>query len=166
MRIFAIGLMAVAIAGPVSPMAESAPAAAIRVAAFGAPLPRDPAPEPPPSPALPTAEQVTSILTGLTDPNIADPTRSDLVQGGTDSGERRAFRHSSLTKAAAHGELPLSFTVGNIWPVGPHTAAAQVTISGPKMPAPTIPVLTFVDQGGWKLSSDSAATLIQIVSRD
>ncbi|MEB3065604.1 hypothetical protein [[Mycobacterium] zoologicum] len=118
-----------------------------------------------PTQELPTADQVNHVLTDLADPEIPDQTKGTLVQGGIGSAERRAFNRSRLKKAADHGELPLTFDVGNIWPVGADTAAAQVTLSGPKL-APTTKVFTFVDQGGWMLSSDSAATLIQAVAED
>ena len=44
----------------------------------------------------------------------------------------------------------------------PAIVAASITAAGPHL-APTIENLTFVDQGGWKLSHDSAMTLIQSV---
>jgi hypothetical protein len=39
---------------------------------------------------------------------------------------------------------------------------ATITASGPRL-APTPEYLRFVDQGGWKLSHDSAMTLISAV---
>ena len=47
-------------------------------------------------------------------------------------------------------------------PTGPGAASANITATGPHL-APTSENLTFVDQGGWKLSHDSAMTLIQSV---
>lgn len=118
-----------------------------------------------PAAELPTTEQVSWVLTALADPAIPDKAKNSLVQGGIGSAERRAFTHSRLKIAAAHGELPMTFDVGNIWRVGADTAAAQVTLSGPKL-VPTTKVLTFVDQGRWMLSSDSAAALISTVDPD
>ena len=118
-----------------------------------------------PSQTLPTPDQVSRVLTDLANPETPDQAKNGLVQGGIGSAERRAFNHNRLKKSADHGELPLSFDVGNIWPVGPGTAAAQVSLSGPKL-APTTKVFTFVDQSGWVLSSDSAAALISTVARD
>lgn len=114
--------------------------------------------------AVPAAARVSQVLTALTDPGTPDQAKKTLVQGGIGADERRAFGHDRLKMAANHGELPLSFDVGNIWPVGPNTAAAQVTLAGPKL-QPTAEVFTFVDQGGWMLSSDSAAALIQSVTK-
>lgn len=162
MRLLAIAVAAAAalgsgLAGPAPATATAQPPQIV----FTSPLPLDPAaPQ-----ELPTTDQVTRILTQLTDPAVSDKARNNLVQGGTGSGERRAFARDRLDRAARHGELPLSFGVGNIWPVGPNTAAAQVTVGGPKR-APVTEVLTFIDQGDWRLSSDSAATLIQAVARD
>ncbi|MBS9535788.1 hypothetical protein KIH27_19565 [Mycobacterium sp. M1] len=135
----------------------------IRPVVFTVPLPLDPAP---PAQDLPTVDQVSRILTDLADPGVPDKVKNPLVQGGVNSGERRAFTRDRLDKAARHGELPLSFAVGNIWSVGPGTAAAQVTVSGPKLAAPEPKVFTFIDQGHWMLSSDSAAALIETVAPD
>ncbi len=51
--------------------------------------------------------------------------------------------------------------MSNIQPAGPNTASADVAISGPKLPAPVTKTLTFVNQGGWVLSQDSATALMQ-----
>ena len=67
-----------------------------------------------------------------------------------------------MQKAAAKGSVPLTFNITNIAPVGPAAASASITASGPHL-APTVENLTFVDQGGWKLSHDSAMTLIQSI---
>jgi hypothetical protein len=55
----------------------------------------------------------------------------------------------------------LSFNVSNIQPSGPNAATADVAVSGPKLPAPVTRNLTFVNQGDWTLSQDSAAQLLQ-----
>ncbi len=126
--------------------------------------------DPPADPAtgagteVPSAARVGEILTDLADPSMPDAAKSVLVQGGIDA-ERRAFTRSRLRIAAAHGELPLTFAVGNVWSVGPDTAAAAVQVAGPKLPAPVPEVLTFVRSPNWVLSSDSAATLIHDVKR-
>ena len=159
----AVGLAAIglAVVGPDAPAAVS-----VRLTSTGIPVPREPAPPslPPSARELPTAGRVLGILENLVDPAISDQKKKDLVQGGVNSDERRAFRRDRLVKAASHGELPLSFTVGNIWWVGPNTAAVQVGVSGPKLSAPVSEVVTLVDENGWMLSSDSAATLIQAVT--
>lgn len=119
---------------------------------------------PAPAEELLTAAQVTGILGALTDPSVPDRARKRLVQGGINDDERQAFQRGRLERAVSHGELPLSFQTGNIWWVGPSTAAAEVTLAGKKLP-PVSKVVTFVDQNGWMLSSDSAATLIQTVTK-
>ena len=72
------------------------------------------------------------------------------------------FADQELQKAAARGSLPLTFNITNIAPAGPGAASANITASGPHL-APTTENITFVDQGGWKLSRTSAMTLIQSV---
>lgn len=161
-----IGAAAAAVIAGMPLAAVGAPATAhAQPAGFTIPAPRDPAPNPLSVQELPTAEQVSRILTNLTDPGIPDRAKDGLVQDGITSAERRAFNHDRLTSATKHGELPLTFAVGNIWPVGPDTVAAQVTVSGPKL-TPVTKVFTFVDQGGWMVSSDSAAALIETVTKD
>ncbi|MEZ0364126.1 hypothetical protein ACAG26_10560 [Mycobacterium sp. pUA109] len=169
MKPLAVGVAAVAaIGGAFAGVAMGAPTAAhAQPAVFTVPAPRDPAPNSSPAQELPTTEQITRILTQLTDPGIADQAKDGLVQGGVNSAERRAFSRRRLDKAADHGELPLAFAVGQPWSVGRDTAAAETTISGPKLPVAVAPVLTFVNQGtGWMLSSDSAATLIRAIDKD
>lgn len=156
----AVAAVATIVGGPVSAQSETPAVAQVRPVVFGSPLPRHPAPQQ----QLPTTGQLTDILMRLADPDVSDEVRSDLVQGGIDS-ERREFRQRKLAKAAARGELPLLFAVGNVWSVGPDTAAAETTVSSPKLPARDPEVFTFVDEGGqWRLSSDSAAMLLEAIS--
>jgi hypothetical protein len=56
--------------------------------------------------------------------------------------------------------LPLKATVTNILSTGANTVSADVTISGPKL-NPVTQNLTFVNQGGWKISRASAVTLLE-----
>jgi hypothetical protein len=128
----------------------------VQPVAVGAPLPQDP----PPGANVPTPDQLTSLLNTLSDPGVSYTTKTGLVQGGIDSGEGHMFDHE-LRKAYRDGEFPLSFNVTNIQPSGPTAATADVAVSGPKLPAPVTRNLTFVNQGGWALSQDSAAQLLQ-----
>jgi hypothetical protein len=128
----------------------------VQPVAVGAPLPQDP----PPGANVPTPDQLTSLLNTLSDPGVSYTTKTGLVQGGIDSGEGHLFDHE-LRKAYRDGEFPLSFNVTNIQPSGPTAATADVAVSGPKLPAPVTRNLTFVNQGGWALSQDSAAQLLQ-----
>ena len=66
-----------------------------------------------------------------------------------------------MRSAIAKGQLPLSFNIGPITPVGPGAASATVTAAGPTMPA-TTQAVTFVNQGSWKLSRASASTILTI----
>jgi hypothetical protein len=125
---------------------------------FGAPLPLDP-----PAPAgvdLPTAYQLTTVLNTLQDPSLSFANKGDLIEGGIPVPATLADHE--LQKAAAKGSLPLTFNISNIAPAGPGAATATITATGPHL-APTPEYLRFVDQGGWKLSHDSAMTLIQSV---
>jgi hypothetical protein len=49
-----------------------------------------------------------------------------------------------------------SFTTG--------VASADVTVAGPNIPAPVTKSVTFVNQGGWMLSRDSAVAIMHDIS--
>jgi len=150
----AIGAAAVGVTSIASVPAGSP--AQVQLAAVGAPLPQDP----PPAQNLPTADQLTSILTNLADPGVSYTNKTGLVEGGISSGEGHLVDHE-LRKAYRDGELPLSFNVSNIQPAGSNAASADVAISGPKLSAPVTKNVTFINQGGWVLSHDSATELVQ-----
>ncbi len=121
---------------------------------FGAPLPLDPAAD------LPSPDQLNGVLYSLADPSVPFASKSYLVEGGI--GRLEAKTADALMKnAVAKGQVPLSFSVAGIAPAGPAAATATVTASGPAMPA-TTQAVTFVDQGGWKLSRSSASTVLAI----
>lgn len=129
---------------------------------FGAPSPasgRYPQPLDP-GVDLPTPDQLVTVLNTLQDPSVSFASKGYLVEGGIPVPASLADHE--LQKAAAKGSLPLTFNITNIVPAGPGTASASITAAGPHL-SPTIENLTFVDQGGWKLSHDSAMTLIQSV---
>lgn len=125
---------------------------------FSAPLPLDPAM--PAAVDVPTADQLVTVLNTLQDPSLSFAQKGNLVEGGIPVPIGLADHE--LQKAASKGSLPLTFNVTNITPAGPGAATAAITASGPRL-APTPEYLTFVDQGGWKLSHDSAMTLISAV---
>jgi hypothetical protein len=120
---------------------------------FSAPLPLAPGAD------VPSPDQLITVLNGLQNPSIPFASKSYLVEGGVGGVEGR-IADRKLQKAAANGSLPLTFNIANITPAGPGAAAADVTASGPHM-APTMQNITFVNQGGWKLSRGSAMTLLQ-----
>ncbi|ORW16211.1 hypothetical protein AWC18_19030 [Mycolicibacter nonchromogenicus] len=120
---------------------------------FFAPLPLDPAA------AVPTPEQLTDVLNTLANPDIPAAAKGNLVEGGLGGAE--AILDRRLKKAQKNGYLPLSISVANVAPAGPGTASADVTASAPKLDPHTVN-LTFVDQGGWKLSQASLLSLAQL----
>jgi hypothetical protein len=122
---------------------------------FGAPLPQDPIA--PAAVDVPSAAQLTTVLNALQDPSVSFAQKGDLVEGGIPVPI--GIADHELQKAAQKGSLPLTFNITNIVPSGPGAATATITASGPRL-APTPEYLRFVDQGGWKLSHDSAMTLV------
>jgi hypothetical protein len=124
---------------------------------FGAPLPLDPVA---PGADVPTPDQLATVLNTLQDPSVSFSQKGYLIEGGVPVPASLADHE--LQKAAAKGSLPLTFNFTSITPAGPGTAAATLTATGPHL-APTYENLTFVNQGGWKLSHDSAMTLMQSV---
>jgi hypothetical protein len=148
-------LVGAAAAGVIS-IASTAPTAAtpaIAPVVFGVPLPLDPAAD------VPSADQLTGLLNSLADPGVPFRSKSGLIEGGVGIIEGRTA-DSVMKSAAAKGELPLSFQVSNIAPAGPGAATAAVTATGPQL-APMTQTVTFVNQGGWKLSRGSALSLLQ-----
>jgi hypothetical protein len=129
---------------------------AVAPVVFGAPLPLDPAAD------LPTADQITGVLNGLADPGVPFASKAYLVEGGIGRIEARTA-DALMKNAVAKGQIPLNFAVSNITSVGPGLASATITASSPTMP-PTTQTVTFVDQGGWKLSRASASTVLSIFS--
>lgn len=125
---------------------------------FGAPLPLDPAV--PAAVDIPTTDQLATVLNTLQDPSVSFASKGNLVEGGIPVPIGLADHE--LQKAAKKGSLPLTFNITNITPSGPGAATATITASGPRL-KPTPEYLRFVDQGGWKLSHDSAMTLISAV---
>jgi hypothetical protein len=124
---------------------------------LGEPLPLDPVG---PGAALPTPDQLATVLNTLQDPSVSFANKGYLIEGGVPVPASLADHE--LQKAAAKGSLPLTFNFTSIQPAGPGVAAATLTATGPHL-APTNENLTFVNQGTWKLSRNSAMALIQSV---
>ena len=78
---------------------------------FGVPMPLDPAAD------LPTPDQLYGVLNGLANPGVPFASKSYLVEGGIGIIEGRAA-DSLMRSAAAKGQLPLTFNVSGITPVG------------------------------------------------
>jgi hypothetical protein len=160
LKSLATGVAAVAAIGAaaagVTSIASFTPATShVQPVVFGAPLPMDPGAD------VPTPDQLITVLNGLQNPGVPFASKSYLVEGGV-GGVEGHIADRQLQKAAAKGSLPLQFNIANIAPAGPGAASADVTATGPHL-APTTQNITFVNQGGWKLSRNSAMTLIQAV---
>jgi hypothetical protein len=165
MKSVVTGLAALAIVGGAAAgMAAVATPAQVQLAAVGAPLPLDPPPPPAPAPVgpgLPTPDQLSNLCIQATDPGVGYTTKVGLVENGINPDEGHVADHD-LRKAYRNGNFPETFTVTNIVPAGPNTAAAQVAITGPKFAGPVIKQLVFVQQGGnWVLQHDAALALLQ-----
>lgn len=161
----AIGAAAAGLTPVVAFTTAAQPAQAqVRHIVFGAPLPLEPAPEQPVSAGapLPTPDEVSGMLTRLTDAGIGYKEKGDLVENGIEQQDGHAL-DSDLRRAYRDGELPYTFNVLSVSPTTPGHAIAPVAISGPKMTSHTIP-LTLVDQGSWVLSQDSAQALLHTLS--
>ncbi|MEZ0367376.1 hypothetical protein ACAG26_27280 [Mycobacterium sp. pUA109] len=177
-KLLVIGAAAAAAIGAAAAGATAAvggTSAQVQPVVFGAPLPLDPPPAPPaPNPApepaenpgpgqnLPSNQQVTDILTNLTNAGVSYKDKQNLVENGIASNDGHVLDHN-LRKSYRDGELPYTFNVVNVAPSGPNQAVANVEISGPKM-APDTKPLMFVDQGGWVLTHDSAVELMQALA--
>jgi hypothetical protein len=153
--VVAVAAIAAAAAGVTSISCVNYTVPQPQLAVFGAPLPLDPAP-------LPGPGDLVGVLNGLQDPGVPFANKSNLIQGGVGGVEARVADRK-LQKAAANGQLPLSFNLANIQPAGPGSVSADVTASGPEL-APTTRNLNFINDDGWKLSRSSAMTLLQSVS--
>jgi hypothetical protein len=150
----ALAAIGAAAAGVTCIASVTAASPQVQPVVFGAPLPLAPGVD------LPTPDQLVTVLNTLQDPSVSFASKGYLVEGGIPVPASLADHE--LQKAASKGSLPLTFNISNIVPAGPGAATATITASGPRL-APTPEYLTFVDQGGWKLSHDSAMTLISAV---
>lgn len=153
-----VGAIGAAAAGVTSVASVTTTLPAVQPVVFSAPLPLDPVA---PGADVPTPDVLVGLLNNLQDPSVPFASKSNLVEGGV-GGVESHYADKKLQQAAARGSLPLTFNIANIQPAGPGAASASVTATGPRL-APTTENITFVDQGGWKLSRTSAMTLIQSV---
>lgn len=157
-----VGGAAAGVKAAVSITPAASPAVAPMV--FGTPLPMNPMPMNPmplnPAADLPSADQLAGVLNSLANPSVPFAAKGYLIEGGI--GRLEAKTADALMRSAiAKGQVPLNFSIGPIAPVGPGAATATVTAAGPAMPS-TTQAVTFVNQGGWKLSRASASTILTI----
>jgi len=161
LKSLARGVAAVAIVGAaaagVTSIASGVPVAsapAVQPVVFGVPLPLDPAAD------VPSTDQLASVLYGLADPNVPFRSKSGLVEGGIGLIEAKT---ADRLLASLSSQGALSFQVSDIAPAGPGAATATVTASGPQT-SPTTQNVTFVDQGGWKVSRASASSVLSALA--
>jgi hypothetical protein len=118
---------------------------------FGVPFPLAPGDE--------LQAPLTDVLNGLVAPGIpfrsvtGGPDKSGLVDGGIGVIEGRTADRM-LVKY-----LPLSFNVKNIRPTD-QGALASVTVSGPAITQRTADVAFVGPDGGWRVSSGSARSVL------
>jgi hypothetical protein len=156
----AVAAIAAAAAGVTSFATGSSSAVQVQPVAVGVPFAQDP----PPAPGLPTAGDLSSLCTNLTNPGVNYHSKTGLVAGGMNDNDGRVADHD-LREAFRAGKFPQSYDVTNIQQGAPNTATADVAISGPKFGAPVTRNLTFVNQGGaWAIAPDSAQALVQAAS--
>ena len=152
-------------------LATAAAAVAVIGAAAAGPTPAAASPATPvvfsapqdPAASLPSTGQLSGLLTSLADPGVPFASKSGLVEGGISPTEANLADHA-LQKAAKKGQLPLSFNITNIQPAAAGAATADVAVSGPRLAAPVTQSVTFVNQGSWVLSRDSAMALLHTAS--
>ena len=152
----AVAAIGAAAAGVTSFASGSTSAFEVQPVALGVPFAQDP----PPAPGLPTAGDLSSLCTNLTNPGVSYHSKTGLVAGGINDNDGRVADHD-LREAFRAGKFPQSYDVTNIQPAGPNAATADVAISGPKFPQPVTQNLTFVNQGAWTISPQSAQALVQ-----
>ena len=153
----AVAAIGAAAAGVTSFASGSTSAVGVQHVALGVPFAQDP----PPAPGLPTAGDLSSLCTNLTNPGVNYHSKTGLVAGGINDNDGRVADHD-LREAFRAGKFPQSYDVTNIQPAGPNAATADVAISGPTFPTPVTRNLKFVNQGGaWAIAPDSAQQLVQ-----
>ena len=167
----ALAVIGGAAAGIATVAPPSGPAQ-VQLAAVGAPYgPTSPASgwypqpqDPPPAPGanMPTAAQLSGLLSSLTDPSVSFANKGNMVQGGI-TGMQAHIADGELKKAQKDGELPLTFNVTNIQPGAPGSATADVAFSGPKLTNPVTQNVAFVNQGSWMLSRASAIQAVKLL---
>lgn len=143
-------------AAGVTSIAAAPAAPQVALTGIGAPAPLNPVAD------VPTPEDLYAVLNGLAAPGVPFSSKGYLVENGIGIIEGKTADRL-MKNAVAKGLLPLSFSVSDIVPVAPGVASANVTAQGPGM-APTTQPITFVNQGGWKLSRSSASQVLSLFS--
>lgn len=144
----AAAVVAAAAAG-VTSLATSAqaPGPAVTLANHEIVLPLDPAAD------LPTVEQLQGVLNGLGAPGVPFRNKGQFVEGGI------GITYGALADRYFADKYPLTFVVGAPAPIGPGLATSTVTVTGTAW-GPITQNVTFINQGGWKLSRASVESLV------
>ncbi|GFG54987.1 hypothetical protein [Mycolicibacterium agri] len=116
------------------------------------------------SPAIASADDcvdtgtLQNVLNTLIAPGVpfSSPGKSSLVEGGVGMVKGR-LADGALRNAYADGTLPTTITVAPPTCSG-NSATSVVSAAGKSMP------ITFVNEGTWKVSSGSAATVLAAFS--
>lgn len=116
------------------------------------------------SPAIASADDcvdpgtLQNVLNTLIAPGVpfSSPAKSSLVEGGVGMVKGR-LADGALRNAYADGTLPTTITVAPPTCSG-NSATSVVSAAGKSMP------ITFVNEGTWKVSSGSAATVLAAFS--
>jgi hypothetical protein len=102
------------------------------------------------------AGTLQGVLDGLAAPGVQFKDKSYLIEGGVGPIEGRTADRL-LDDAYATGSLPVAFQVEP--PVCSGNTATSIVNAGGRSQS-----ITFVDQGGWKLSEDSATAVLAAFS--
>lgn len=102
---------------------------------------------------VPTVEQLQAVLNGLGAPGVPFRSKGQYVEGGI------GITYGALADRYFEDKYPLTFVVGPPSTVVPGLATSTVTVTGTAF-GPITQEVTFVDQGGWKLSRSSVETLV------
>ncbi|MGA8544121.1 MAG: hypothetical protein WB785_02535, partial [Mycobacterium sp.] len=116
----AVAAIGAAAAGATSLAAGHPAALQVQPVAVGVPFAQDPPPPPPPGgQELPTAGDISSLCTNLTNPGVNYHSKTGLVAGGISDNDGRVADHD-LRDAFRAGKFPQSYDVTNIQPAGPN----------------------------------------------
>lgn len=140
-----VGAAAAGVTSIASPAQVASPA--VMLANYDGLLPMEPVAD------VPSSDQLLAVLNGLGNPGVKFRDKGQFVEGGI------GFTYGGLADRYFADKYPLTFTVGQPYAVAPGVANAPVTAVGTGF-GPYNQELTFVNQGGWKLSRASVEQLV------
>jgi hypothetical protein len=134
----------------------TAPVVALRVAPSASADCGDPD-QPPCTGPVPTADQVTAVLTGMTDPDVPAANKTNIVTPGFDPEEAGTIDNHLTRMKVFGGILPLPFVVSDIQPAPNNFAGATVVVTGTRRQRTFPRPIVLVEQGGhWLITHDAA----------